>query len=593
MSVALDEEHMEPVAEGIVAKIDEDKRLVFGWASIIKDERNQILLDRQDDFIDSEDELENAAYQYVLNSRDGGEMHIRKGVSTMVESIVLTKEKQEALGIAEGAVPIGWWIGFRVNDDRVWDQVKKGEYVGFSVHGTGKRESTVLKDGEYTEVGKAERSLKEHPTNHSDEHMRLMRKLMAEGMPMDEAHERAMEEVGKADPDPERLVRISKPLLSLLTKAQLAKGGPGSGENPGHNFRGNQWTKGIKGKNKSSGGKKLSAVQDLKSSEKLTLKPEAVEGFLQKLGKEIEAAEKAGDPTPNVNLCKITVPGTNLFCGASKGIPRKDMPQLGGKPREGSAADKLPKKNGEADGAGAFVKHLEDMGNKVTVKKVKASSLKASQNELVGAKVVGMKNSKSFDPMSGAIFVSKDGYVIDGHHRWASQIARDYADGDLGDLNMGVQVVDMKIEDVLKEANSWADKFGILPKEAKTKVKKNMERDRFSPIERPEILKGDSPGHPFRGNQHVDAEGARESKEEAAALSRDKAWLKYYNQGRKGKDHYDSMLEYVMVTGDDSGAGSHFLDYGPSDKDVAAYNLKHSKKLRKSWTPLRLNDQRF
>jgi ParB-like chromosome segregation protein Spo0J len=78
-----------------------------------------------------------------------------------------------------------------------------------------------------------------------------------------------------------------------------------------------------------------------------------------------------------------------------------------------------------------------------------------------------MKNNRDFDPGSGEIFVSKDGYVIDGHHRWAAQVARDYEDGKGGDLNMKVRVVDMPIMDVLKEANSWADDFGIMPKEAK------------------------------------------------------------------------------------------------------------------------------
>lgn len=142
-------------ADAVITKIDEDKRLVFGWASIIKDAEGRVLLDRQNDFIDDEVELEQAAYLYALNSRDGGEMHIRKGVSTMVESVVFTKEKQEALGIPAGTMPVGWWIGFRVNDDRVWDAVKKGDYAGFSVHGTGQRRPEILKDGEFTEVEKA------------------------------------------------------------------------------------------------------------------------------------------------------------------------------------------------------------------------------------------------------------------------------------------------------------------------------------------------------------------------------------------------------------------------------------------------------
>jgi len=144
------------IATGKIVKLDEDKHLVFGWASIIKDVDGKILLDRQNDYIDSEEELEKAAYDYVLKSRDGGEMHIRRGVSKMVESVVLTEEKQRMLGIPTGSTPTGWWIGFKVNDDRVWEQVKKGEYAGFSVHGTGRRESTELPISKITEVGKGE-----------------------------------------------------------------------------------------------------------------------------------------------------------------------------------------------------------------------------------------------------------------------------------------------------------------------------------------------------------------------------------------------------------------------------------------------------
>ena len=32
------------------------------------------------------------------------------------------------------------------------------------------------------------------------------------------------------------------------------------------------------------------------------------------------------------NLCDVTVPGTNMFCGDNKGIPRAEMPQLKSKP---------------------------------------------------------------------------------------------------------------------------------------------------------------------------------------------------------------------------------------------------------------------
>ena len=102
------------------------------------------------DFIDSEDELEKAAYQYVLNSRDGGEMHVRKGVSTMVESVVLTKES--AARYPRGHRPDRLVDWLRVNDDR--GQVKKGiTSVLSSRH--RHRQKKVLAEGEYTKVGKA------------------------------------------------------------------------------------------------------------------------------------------------------------------------------------------------------------------------------------------------------------------------------------------------------------------------------------------------------------------------------------------------------------------------------------------------------
>lgn len=516
------------VANGVITKVDDDKRLVFGWASIIKDVEGRVLLDRQDDYIDDEEELEKAAYTYVLHSRDGGEMHVRKGVSTMVESVVLSKEKQAALGIPEGTVPVGWWIGFKVNDDRVWDQVKKGDYMGFSVHGTGQRQKNILKDGEFTDVEKRdispdeEEALKEHSQHHSAKHMKKMRQRMKQGATLNEAHEAASKEVGKGDCGcgcsgdcGGSSMPVSKRLVTLLTKSQKArkvgkankvaqvmrefergelKSSSGKsvksrkqalaiamseqrrmekGDFPGHPFRGNQWTGGKPGRGGKPGGKKpakperpaavASALERAKSGKKVSLKnPKEVAVFLEEFHKEVQAMKAAGKKAKNLDLCKVTVPGTNLFCGDNKGIPRGDMPQIGGKTRSGTKADKLPKnKDGEVDGTDAFISHLE--GKKIGVKntKVPAAKLRATQTELIGAKVAGMMLAKGFDPSERPIFVSRDGYVIDGHHRWAAVVGRDASDGKLGDRTMNVQMVDMDIMDVLKEASSWADEFGI------------------------------------------------------------------------------------------------------------------------------------
>ena len=124
-----------------IYKTDEDKRLVFGWASISYTVDGEQLEDLQKDMIDPED-LEEAVYEYVLNFRDTGEEHIptmrKKG--KLVESCVLTEEKQRAMGIPAGTIPIGWWIGFKIEDDDAWERVKNGTYRMFSIEGKANRE---------------------------------------------------------------------------------------------------------------------------------------------------------------------------------------------------------------------------------------------------------------------------------------------------------------------------------------------------------------------------------------------------------------------------------------------------------------------
>ena len=97
----------------------------------------------QGDFI-SADEMEKAAYSYVIKSRKGGDMHLRDEwqpvlKSEMIESFIVTPEKRDAMGLPD-SVPSGWWVGFQVRDADVWAKVKTGERTGFSIHGRGRRD---------------------------------------------------------------------------------------------------------------------------------------------------------------------------------------------------------------------------------------------------------------------------------------------------------------------------------------------------------------------------------------------------------------------------------------------------------------------
>lgn len=124
-----------------IVKSDDEKRLVFGWALVSATSDGQQIIDHQGDIVD-QDELEEGAYEYVLNFRDAGEEHIGtlRKKARMVESVVFTEEKLQAMGIPAGTVPYGWWIGFYVDDDRTWEKIKSGHYKMFSIEGRAIRE---------------------------------------------------------------------------------------------------------------------------------------------------------------------------------------------------------------------------------------------------------------------------------------------------------------------------------------------------------------------------------------------------------------------------------------------------------------------
>lgn len=121
-----------------IIKSDDEKMLAFGWASVSMRVDGEMIEDWQQDIVEPE-ELERAVYDYVLLYREGGEMHKRGGAAVLIESVVFTEEKMQAMGIPEGTLPVGWWIGFKVLDEEVWEKVRNGTYPMFSIEGEAER----------------------------------------------------------------------------------------------------------------------------------------------------------------------------------------------------------------------------------------------------------------------------------------------------------------------------------------------------------------------------------------------------------------------------------------------------------------------
>lgn len=186
----------------------------------------------------------------------------------------------------------------------------------------------------------------------------------------------------------------------------------------------------------------------------------------------VDDAKLKGEKAPDYNLCDL---GT--ICKDNKGIKRIDMPQLSGKPVTGSPADKLPKdKNGEVDVKEQFAQYLiNDKKYALKEETILVKDLKPTQNELVGSKVAGISFALE-DPASDAakditnsyLFISRDNYILDGHHRWAAVLGDAVRKGKLAETKIKVKRIDAPMDDLVKIAYDWAGKYGLPVKSGDT-----------------------------------------------------------------------------------------------------------------------------
>lgn len=121
-----------------VTKANDEDQLVFGWANVSVHADGDIEVDAHGDSI-APDTLAKAAYQFVVDARASGEDHAGDADAVLVESMMFTAEKCDALGIEKGVVPeAGWWVGFHIPDAEAYERAKT-EKTEFSIQGTARR----------------------------------------------------------------------------------------------------------------------------------------------------------------------------------------------------------------------------------------------------------------------------------------------------------------------------------------------------------------------------------------------------------------------------------------------------------------------
>ena len=117
-----------------ITKSVEDQRIVYGWLMVSKTADDKDYIDLQGHNI-PEDVMESALHEYVIESRRGDDMHSVEGTAKLITAVPFTTELKSALGIPDGTMPAGAFVGYKVDSEEVWQAIKSGERAGFSIGG--------------------------------------------------------------------------------------------------------------------------------------------------------------------------------------------------------------------------------------------------------------------------------------------------------------------------------------------------------------------------------------------------------------------------------------------------------------------------
>lgn len=125
---------------GITRKDAENKQ-VFGWAYVTEYTDGVLVLDKWKAHIPHA-VLRDAVYRFVGSGGVFCDAHARddKGRPVvsgfLIESWFCDEEKTKAMGIkVEGPYAVGWWAGFQITNDALWQKIANGEYQDLSIGG--------------------------------------------------------------------------------------------------------------------------------------------------------------------------------------------------------------------------------------------------------------------------------------------------------------------------------------------------------------------------------------------------------------------------------------------------------------------------
>lgn len=153
-------------------------------------------------------------------------------------------------------------------------------------------------------------------------------------------------------------------------------------------------------------------------------------------------ARREDDP----DLTNMHIENTLLYDEDNLNIPRNKMPQV------------------PSDTKAVFIAEMEKRGTRIQRGVADPAKLHPIQKEMSASKVglimkrLRDKGMKTGD--DGRIVISKDNYVIDGHHRWAAAAMLSFEDSS---VKIPVIRVDMNHKDLISATLAWNKASGIQP----------------------------------------------------------------------------------------------------------------------------------
>ena len=207
----------------------------------------------------------------------------------------------------------------------------------------------------------------------------------------------------------------------------------------------------------------------------------------------------AAKRTDHPDLTELSVDGTLLFGDEGMGIARKDMPQIPGKERARFLAD-IEKSQGVT----------------ATAEEIDPTKLKPIQKEISSARSGAIYNKFREEggiPQDERILISKDGFVVDGHHTWGASVGFAF---DNPGTKLPVYRLSVTAKEALDISLKWAADNGFEGQAIDAPAKKSLI---WEPLEK--HGEHDQRSHGSWANNMVsDIEPKRGQSKEAIALAR-------------------------------------------------------------------------